>query len=225
MDGLDLEIKKKLNAIDTEAEEISEAIGISAREFTDAYFELERQVDSGIEKQPFTEEEIREEYFEQGFGPVSALKILIALWRDLGREEISIKEFILTIILLKKIEKKEAVYLRYIQNMLNSLQVIGRPIVDIDKAKQIVETHGDQISLWESSCRKHFEEFKGSKGCPSELGCKKMNFLIRALTACEKYRPRSWQDFLDTQKWFKAKVEEILSKKTLEELENVFVPL
>jgi hypothetical protein len=241
---MDLETKIKLNMIDTHAETIAAAIGLEETEYLLFYGKLEKQIDSGNEKLPFSEKVIQE-VSKQSLGdenePVS--QIVIKLWRNAGREEISIKEFLLAVIDLKRLDELHLKIDQFLRRKISSLQSIHIPNFDLDSIKEIVVQHGDQVSISGKLCINWLKEHKSykklspeidnekpyliltCKGCLSEIGCKKLNLIIRAFHACERYEPKSLQDSLEKEKWLNAKVEEILGKKTLEELENIFVPL
>jgi len=215
-----------LNAIDTEAGDIAQAIGMDPSEYVTLYKELEKQIDSETEKLPFTEDEIKKVSKESlEFENESASQITINLWRNAGREEVSIKEFLLTIIELKRLDKLYKEIHLYLRRKISSLQLINQPNFDLDGIRELIKERGYQILITSNFCYDWLKTNKNCKDCSSEIACEKLNLTVRAFSACERYDPKSWQDFLETQEWLNAKVDEILNAKTLEELENIFVPL
>ncbi len=239
MNQTDLQKKIRLNTINTEAQDITEAIReaveaigveLGIGECEDLYLKLEKEVNSGTEKLPFTEERVMKAYFDysqiqEESGPVSAAMVACQLWRNIDREEISIKEFLLTIIALRKIDKEREEIQLYLRNRTNSIQEGGRAPFDADRIKKMIEDNGDQVMIVQPQCFNWLRNHKNSKDCPYELGCAKLTFIMRALAARRRYEGKSLLDNMKTEEWLKEKVEEILSKKTLEELKNVFVPL
>ena len=204
------EKKIPLDKIDHTKQRISEAIGIPHLEFLENVQKIytEDSPETLSEKLGFSIEKII-----MALNNTKRLSEAIkVLWKDKGRKEISLKEFIQTFILIKSIRESPEM----ISSMAKKLF--------LQELIEIVKSHGNQVLIDTPNCEHWMKTHQDCKSCPSELGCSKLNLITRCLTIKMSYEPRSFEDFLAMEKWIREKIDEILEANNISQLEKIFIP-
>lgn len=214
------ERKIVLDQINHERENLHETIGIPLEEYDQCVqgignnTPLKRRME--MEGLGFSKEELMKTWEDSR----SISEAIVKLWKKRGRTEISLKEFVYTAMLVRSAKPREGLEIPEIRGLLEGLI---SEIVAEDVVKRVKE-HGDQVLVGTPHCEKWREEHGGSQGCQSELGCRKVEHILRALNVKRRYRPRSFNDFLEMEKWIKRAVDEILEAKNLKELNKIYIP-
>lgn len=206
-----MEKKIPLDKIDHTKEELNETIGLSKLEFRENLYRIYQKEtpETLIEKLGFSIEEI-----------VKALnnsrkfsEAIQFLWRNKGRKEISLREFLETAVLLKGIRESPEIIVPSL-----AIEQIHQ------KIKELVETHGNQVSIDTDECKRWIEKNQNCKDCASEIGCLKFVMINHCLLVRAQYTPKSFEDFLSMEKWIRETIDKILKAKTIDELNKIFVP-
>jgi hypothetical protein len=204
------EKKIPLDRIDDTKEQIHEAIGIPLQEFFKNFQKIstEDSLETLSEKLGFSVEKIIMALINtQKFS--EAIKVL---WKDKGRKEISLKEFIQTLILIKSIRESSEMLFLMTEKLL------------LQKLAELIKSHGNQVLIDTPDCEHWRETHPNCKGCPSDLGCMKLNLIIRCLAIKGSYEPKSFKDFLAMEKWLQERINEILKANNISELKKIFIP-
>jgi hypothetical protein len=162
--------------------------------------------------EPFFEEEMiklefkKEELAEAIEESDNDVQAVVSLWQKRRkREEITLKEFVVTLLLLRRMERDiEAKGLEQAKEQL--LEILSR-VVDmridqvVSNASKLVEENGTQVLLGTDQCKKWKKEHNGSsEGCPGKFGCDKIGLILQVLKALGSYPMRntaeqiSWQN-------------------------------
>jgi hypothetical protein len=205
-----LEKKIFLDEIDHSKEKIHEIIGISRLELLENFQKIceEDTPKTLSSKLGFSVDEI----IDALNSTQRISEAIVRLWKNKGRTEISLKEFIQTAVLIKNMRKSPEMLLSLAEKAL------------LEELVEIVESHGSQVLMNTSPCEEWRKNHPSCKGCPSELGCRKMNLITHCLKMKMSYEPKSFEDFLSTEKWTREKIEEILKAKDLNQLNKIFIP-
>ena len=205
-----LEKKIDLNRVDHSKERLFETIGISRLEFLENVQKIyeENKPQELADKLGFSASEV----IEALENTQKLSEAIVDLWKDKGRQEISLKEFIQTAVLIKSMKKSPEMLVPLAEKAL------------LEELVEIVESHGSRVLMNTSPCEEWRKNHLSCKGCPSELGCRKMNLITRCLKMKMSYEPKSFEDFLSTEKWTREKIDEILKAKDINQLNKIFIP-
>jgi DNA-binding transcriptional MerR regulator len=209
-EGKKVEKKIPLDKIDHTKEKLRETIGLSKEEYQKSLSQIHGETSERLlEKLGFSIEEI-----------VKALnnsrkfsEAIQFLWRNKGRKEISLREFLETAVLLKGIRESPEIIVPSL-----AIEQIHQ------KIKELVESHGNQVWIDTDECKRWIEKNQNCKDCASEIGCLKFVMINHCLLVRVQYTPKSFEDFLSMEKWIRETVDKILKAKTVDELSKIFVP-
>jgi len=204
------EKKIPLDRIDHTKQEINEAIGITRLELLESVQEISSKdnPETLIKKLGFSIEEI----LVALNNAQKVSKAIEVLWKSRGRKEISLREFIQTFILINTVKESPEM-----------LALMGKKLL-LYELVELVKSHGNQVLIDTPDCGRWTKTHRNCKGCPSEIGCKKINLITRCLDVKTKYQPKSFEDFLAMEKWIRERIDEILKATDINQLEGVFVP-
>jgi hypothetical protein len=205
-----LERKIDLNRIDHSKERLFETIGISRLEFLEDIQKIqeENKPEELADKLGFSADEV----IEALKNTQKLSEAIVRLWKNKGRQKISLKEFIQTAVLINRIKNSPEMLLPLAKKAF------------LKEMQELIESHGSQLMIDTPECEQWVKTHQNCKGCPSEFGCLKFNMITRCLAIKDQYEPKSFQDFIQMEKWIRKKIDKILKAKDINELNKIFIP-
>jgi len=221
-----------LDKIDHTKRTCFEAVGVSKEEYDRCRDEITSghpsKTNAEIERLGFSKGEIREAIKNARRNSDPESKVVTTLWKKRGRKEISLKEFISTMALVRRKE-----IFGGIAELLEMLTQSRRATEELsDKTREkiinLIEDCGTKVMVGTPFCAQWKEEHEGSsRDCPKELGCTKLYLIVETLGAMMTSQPMRIRTPLDEHLWVSVTIEgikvifKILKAQSIKEIEEL----
>jgi len=89
--------------------------------------------------------------------------------------------------------------------------------------KEIIQEAGSEVGMDSDECILHRAEHPNCLGCKYELGCNKLTALMSLHVSQVLYRPKNFDDFLESGKRVAGIMDKIMKATTCDEVRYLFV--
>lgn len=218
-----------LNKVDHKQELLGDAIGIPEQEFDNCLWEINNEpsleIEVEIENLGFTEEEVKESLKRTR----RLSEAVVLLWQRKRREEIAVREFLLTARLIKRVETKAKMHEmagRLVNELIN--EILPEALIERTRQRiiKLVQKGGTPVLRGGKDCDMWLKDHEGSKGCPHELGCEKASLIGQIIVEMAHTRPESLENFPEIDQWMNIVIDgtsmilDILAAKTMDDLKK-----